>query len=124
MIYDQNTRDAAGRAADWLEANPTKHITFALALDAYGNAVPFAAPEAACFCALGRLGYETGKGNPEALVSGDYRVLNQLLGSTECVAVHAANDKNTGLGTILTGVERGHPDGIAMLRRIQNGEPL
>ena len=51
---------AAARAADWLEANPTKHVARSLAIDADGNKVAPDDPTAECFCALGRLAVELG----------------------------------------------------------------
>jgi len=57
-IYTDTVRVAAGRAADWLEANRDKHITGQLALTTDGHIVPPADPKADCFCALGRLAKE------------------------------------------------------------------
>jgi hypothetical protein len=53
-------RTAILAAADWLEANPDKHISGDLAQDADGNVVSPLDPEADCFCAMGRLIVESG----------------------------------------------------------------
>jgi hypothetical protein len=53
-------RDAILRAADWLEANPDKHITGDLATTDLGTPVSPTSSRATCFCALGRIAKEAG----------------------------------------------------------------
>jgi hypothetical protein len=48
-------KEAILRAADWLEANPDKHIAGYLAANALGERVTSSSPEAVCFCAMGRI---------------------------------------------------------------------
>lgn len=43
------------KALDWLDANPDKHIAGTLAEDGEGNTVEPDAPEAQCWCVLGRM---------------------------------------------------------------------
>jgi hypothetical protein len=54
-------RTAILAAADWLEANPDKHIAGDLAQDALGRVVGPLDPAAVCFCAMGRLVIESGQ---------------------------------------------------------------
>jgi len=45
-------------ATTWLRANPTKHIAGSLAVDKEGKDCSPNAPEAECFCMLGRISHE------------------------------------------------------------------
>lgn len=81
MIYTDTVRAAAGRAADWLEANRDKHITIQLALTTEGEIVTPTDPKADCFCALGRLAKEL---NLDASTGGEvYNRLSERLGKTK-----------------------------------------
>jgi hypothetical protein len=53
-------RTAILAAADWLEANPDKHISVELARTADGGRCSPNASVATCFCALGRIAVEAG----------------------------------------------------------------
>ncbi len=48
------------KALDWLDANPDKHISGTLAKDSEGHTVEPDAPEAQCWCVLGRMVVEGG----------------------------------------------------------------
>lgn len=51
-------KEAINRAADWLEANPDKHISASYAAGADGNYLFPLDPRAECFCAIGRIAKE------------------------------------------------------------------
>lgn len=48
-------RNALLSAADWLEANPDKHIASFLSVDKNGKTVPPTSKNAVCFCGVGRV---------------------------------------------------------------------
>lgn len=85
---------AIRRAADWLEANPDKHITCDLALDASGHATSPTGPEAVCFCALGRIAHEMGDVFPSPIPT--FREIGAAAG-LDRYAIHQiwrTNDEN------------------------------
>lgn len=58
-------KEAILRAADWLEANPARHIAFSMARTIDEKKVSPSSPKAFSFCALGRIAKETGRDLPE-----------------------------------------------------------
>lgn len=105
---DDKIRAAARRAADWLEANPDKHIIGNMAHDEQHNEVPANSPQAMCWCAVGRLAKELD--NPAVdLDEGSYAPINEVLGA-ECVT------------TIFTRNDRLREGGIEALRELASGE--
>jgi len=90
VYFTPETRAAAKRAADWLKANPDKHIGFRLAEAANGTSVPPTSVFADCFCAVGRLACE--------LNSSDYHGVYRAIGSTETDDLYSANDSGIRTG--------------------------
>ena len=95
------TPAAMRRAADWLEANPDKHIAGHLADDKHRRPVPSPFdPRAACFCAYGRYMLELGEPariayaheTPEAKNLGVYQFMLQSYG-VDFQAVYSRNDR-------------------------------
>ena len=88
-------REAAARAADWLEANPDKQVRFKMAQNKYGDTVSTIDPEASCFCAVGRLAHEL-----ELDVFDDYSPLTDLLGEDQTRKIYRANDLEPSRGIL------------------------
>ena len=88
-------REAATRAADWLEANPDKHLQVNMAADKHGRPVSTTDPEATCFCAAGRLAHELG-----VSIKTDYIPLFDLLGGSTTREIYGANDIDRRLGIL------------------------
>jgi len=72
MTDNTTHAQAAGilhRAADWLEANPDRHTTGALARTKEGQLCDPTGPDAYCFCAVGRIQYELLQNREAALLA-------------------------------------------------------
>lgn len=66
-------------AADWLEANPDRHIQGFLATDASGNGCHPTSPAAECFCAIGRVSHELKLGTTDNIDSSVYGEFDDLV---------------------------------------------
>ena len=115
-------KTAAARAADWLEANPTKHIVGILATDTAKREVSYSDPHAECFCALGRLGKELGLTDTRS-----FKEFVNLLGDDGVHEVYSRNDAGADYKSRL-GPDGGYEmcdgsGGIEALREIANGNP-
>lgn len=111
---------AATRAADWLAANPDKHIARSLAIDADGVKVPPTSDKAECFCALGRFARELNLPGNDSSIYAEFFELK-----IDYDAIYNANDEDTvapyenGGNRMILAV---HPDkGIAALRKLADG---
>lgn len=103
---DKEVREAAGRAADWLEANPDKHIGKKLATDDTGLSVSTLSPDATCFCAVGRWARELGIDTRRI----NYGLRCKIGGDFSFGSVFLSNDR---------GIEFGDKSlGILALRRV------
>lgn len=100
------------RAADWLEANPDKHIIAKLATNDCGWLVEPTGPMATCFCAMGRIAKEAGFVVPMTDCSPMARI-GEAVGMTpsDVSLIWVSNDA-VGTGS------RGNPNVINVLRRI------
>ena len=87
MRYSAAARAAAVRAADWLEANPTKHIRGALTRNDRGRPTRLTNPDATCFCAVGRLSYELNPATDEG-----YTVVSREIGRSARDRLTTYND--------------------------------
>lgn len=92
---------ALRRAADWLQANPDKHISGHLAEDAKHRPLPSPFdPKAECFCAFGRYMVELGEpariayehATPESRDLGVYQYIKQSYG-VDFTEVYTRNDR-------------------------------
>lgn len=97
-------KQAAARAADWLEANPNNHITGRAAEDAEGEIVPTTSRKACSFCAIGRLAVELRL--PD--ISTNYHPLYKVIGTREATDIYSRNDADK-------------RQGLAALRELANG---
>lgn len=130
--FPEATRIAAGKAADWLEANRDRHIVGALALDSRGATVAPSNPDAQCFCALGRFAVEAGI-NLSTVINDEpdvtYDPLNDVLkdeetGASFVTEIYTANDEHhCGTGPVPDSILAGK-QGIEILRKVQNGEDI
>lgn len=103
---------ALNAAADWLEANPDKHIDVNLARDENGVECHPSTPGATCFCAVGRVAKEL-----EVPVDANvYNFMNNLIGTDTVDDIWATNDSWENLE------DGGNPAVIPLLRAIANDQ--
>jgi len=114
---NDDIKAAAARAADWLAANPTKHIARSLAIDAAGRKVAPTSDKAECFCALGRFARELNLPGNDSSIYAEFFELK-----IDYDAIFEANDEDT-VAPYENGGDRRipvvHPEkGIAALRSL------
>jgi hypothetical protein len=121
-------KEAIRRAADWLEANPDKHMAAFYAANAAGDYVGPNHPDAECFCAIGRIAKECGEA-PTSMHGVDrdnrrwfYHISG--LDGTQFAAIVKLNDainERYDVDTMETAEKplwRGNPDVIPYLRKL------
>lgn len=105
--------EALNRAADWLEANPDKHI--ATQLTERPGANPFD-PRAQCFCAYGRFLKELGTEGEKLWATEDVFATVQRRYDIDFVDVYQRNDRAS--RSCPDGLEQGNPVVIPYLREL------
>lgn len=104
-------KDALLRTANWLEANPDKHIIGHCAETAGGITADVGDPAACCFCAVGRLAKELGVGLDRISPFEEVQeVLTDEGLDIECATIYGVNDASWG--------RRGNPRVIILLRKL------
>jgi hypothetical protein len=109
-------KEAILRAADWLEANPDKHIAGSLAIDVLGQRCSPTSPLAECFCALGRIALEANVDSPPGTRS--YDTINRAVGldKEQSMDIWRVNDRD--LIPTNNVWPNGNPAVVAHLRRL------
>ncbi|MGN6819447.1 MAG: hypothetical protein ACTHJR_12325 [Sphingomonas sp.] len=125
-LTNAEAKAAALRAADWLEANPDRHVRGLLAATQKGYEVKPLDREAECFCALGRLAKEA---DIDAGGSDSYLPFTEQLPGFDNIgllSIYGPNDSGD-TWTELKGVtphcpylSLSGPDGVKALRRYAN----
>lgn len=102
------------RTADWLEANPSKHIAVRLATDNHKVEVDPFDPTATCFCAYGRMLVELGD-EARAVFTNDegYNQIKDKFGVSFDDVYHVNDEKHGGDPD-----REGNPAVIPFLRRL------
>lgn len=113
-------RTALIRAADWLEANPDRHIQGRLAADEFGTPCTVDAPRAECFCAVGRVAREYGLSGTTSVYTNLDDAFKQAGADRGSVDIFHTNDHGV-IGDrrmVCRRVNPGNRRVIKMLRRI------
>lgn len=108
-------------AADWLSANPERHIRGELAIDDKGLSCDVSNPNAQCFCAVGRVAHEYGLSGTVQIYADIDRALRTAGATLTSGSIYRANDSgmvDENLEMVCVSARPGSPEAIGLLRQI------